>query len=55
MNAKVGSFLDLYTKRSNQKGLQFHRRIQDFFRGGLKDKFILMCTDCIAVKSLLFR
>ena len=26
-----------------------------FFRGGLKDKFILMCTDCIAVKTQLLR
>ena len=32
-----------------------HRRIQDFFRGELKDKFIRMCTDCIAVKTQLLR
>jgi len=32
-----------------------HRRIQDFFRGGLKDDFIRMCTDCIAVKTQLLR
>jgi len=32
-----------------------HRRIQDFFRGGLKDEFIRMCTDCIAAKTQLLR
>jgi len=26
-----------------------------FFRGGLKDDFIRMCTDCIAVKIQLLR
>jgi len=30
-----------------------HRRIQDFFRGRLKDEFIRMCTDCTAVKTQL--
>jgi len=28
-----------------------HRRIQDFFRRGIKDEFIRMCIDCIAVKT----
>jgi len=32
-----------------------HRWIQDFFRGVLKDDFIRMCTDCIAVKTQLLR
>ena len=32
-----------------------HRRIQDFFRGGLKEELIRMCTDCIAVKTQLAR
>ena len=27
-----------------------HRRIQHFFREGLRDEFIRMCTDCIVVK-----
>jgi len=26
-----------------------------FFRGGLKDEFIRMCIDCIAVKTQLLR
>ena len=26
-----------------------------FFRGGLKDEFIRMCTDCIVVKAQLLR
>ena len=38
-----------------QTSLYFHRRIQDFFTGGLKDKFIRMCTDYIAVKSQQLR
>ena len=32
-------------------GGHYHRRIQEFFRAGLKDKFIRMCTDYIAVKT----
>jgi len=35
------------------KFVDFHRRIQDFFRGGLKNEFIRMCNDCIAVKTQL--
>jgi len=31
-----------------------HRRIQ-IFLGGLKDEFIRMCTDCIALKTQLLR
>ena len=30
-----------------------HRQIQEFFRGGLRDKFIRMCIDCIAVRTQL--
>jgi len=30
-----------------------HRRIQDFFRGRLKDEFIRKCTGCTAVKTQL--
>jgi len=26
-----------------------------FFRGGLKDEFTRMCTDCIAVKTQMLR
>ena len=40
---------------SLQKGGDVHRRIQDFFWGGLKDKFIRMCTECTAVKTQLLR
>jgi len=36
-----------------KKKLIPHRRIQDFFKGGLKDEFIRMCTDCISVKTQL--
>ena len=28
-----------------------HRRIQDISGGGLRDKFIRMCIDCIAVNT----
>jgi len=38
-----------------QFGNHCHRRIQDFFRGGVKDEFIRMCTDCIPVKTQMLR
>jgi len=34
---------------------KIHRRIQEFFRRGVKDDFIRKCTDCIAAKTQLLR
>jgi len=40
---------------ANRLHVIHHRRIQNFFNGGLKDEFIRMCTDCIVVKTQLLR